>query len=1318
MLGTGQDEEAAAAGAAAGEQVGQRKDVAKHCKHPLDPLSAAGFVLTLNSVKLTEVPLDEEVMLPSVQELYLRDNWLDAVPEELLEKLPGLNKLDLSENRFTTVPNHIFQFPKLEVVNMNRNSIDVFPALASQQCCELQVKCNDLLELVLSRNQLRSIGPEIGMFKSIVSLSLAFNKLSGLPDELGLLTHLRLVLLNSNHLEEFPACLLKLPKIRVIDISHNQLAAVPFELKDRTSLRELRVGNNRLQRIPFVPSLRYLEAGRSSHGEWRFNNISAEGSLSSFMMQMSHSLSELNLAKSNLAVLPDEVGLLTSLKRLYLANNQLKRIPNQMGNMRALEYLDLSNNRLKALPDIFDALPRLQYLFLQYNRLQDLPCGIVNCPKLIGADAIGYLDVRGNPLSRIPARFQRTTTLLAEFLSDLNNDSARSFTRSRVAFLGGPGVGKTALVKKIAGKYQLLFDGMLKHSSATLGIDVEEVRMKTTVKGVEHSVTLSLWDFAGAEAYQDVQQYFLSHHSQYVILFKMEDFEPSRMATVEYWLNCVQAVSPGAAVYIVGSFCKHTTESDAKMVARSVKQLIKHWEPCTQPAIRIVGSGEHCFWKINTSVRSLGIDQLVDKLMQKAVSGSRGIPNSYIYFLKQVLKAKADGKKVMKWKKFKELGATASIPSSKIKRICKWLHDQGFLIYFPDEHYGKYEWVVVNPLWLMKVFSAVITRQFSRNPVKNRLSQRRILKTDKECEEEEISSLGEITGAEAFISEEQLVAVWNIQHFKRGQFKSLVNTLERFRVVTKWKHESPHTIYLVPALLPRKKSSIHGMLTGSKERAQHLEWEHTHYRIYGLPFLVPGIFSGLLVRLRKRFGAMHCWKNGLSFLHDSSALVEISLSPGVEDLNCKIGLYVLVNGSTTSKVGDLVALLHWEIQHLVARTFTPGLWSSMLKKAWICHEDLWIKRKEVITSFVTSGGNDTWTVGSVDGSMRDLVPELYAPPTLGCEDHVTFKKDVTVQEKLGDSKKGEVWKALYQPASEESPLTVSVLFLQIDGRRSHRGTTVKYVDNFVKELLIRSDLEHPNILALHDYYLCPPCFVMEYVELGTLTTAMEDLSEFSWELIVRICKELAEGMRFLHDHEPRVLHGCLTTNAVLLTNLDAAGPGNIVKITDYRIKAEDSWQDVSDYFAIVRELVDSYQEHLFMDSRLFDAGLAQLDKDMEHTSLRTSGGSEESKEVVAERPQSPQPIIACDARAGGERRDIEALQASSDSSISSSSGSVPNLRKKRLRLSMTASGDFDSFSLPPMLQDLLKLSDQEAKAHLPDFDHICNVIYRHTARKH
>lgn len=1314
MAGTAEGDDDAAAPAVLQASVEEERKGEKPCKHNLDALGAAGFVLTLNSVKLTSVPLDDAVMLPSVQELYLRDNWLEAVPEALLVKLPGLNKLDLSENRFTTVPNHIFQFPELEVVNMNRNSIERFPALASEQCCELQVNCTNLLELVLSRNQLHSIGPEIGVFSSIVSLSLAFNKLSELPDELGRLSHLRLILLNSNHLEEFPSCLLELPRIRVIDISHNQLSAVPFELKDCTTLRELRVGSNRLKRIPFVPSLRYLEAGRCSHGEWRFNNLTAQGSLSAFMMQMSNSLSELNLAKANLAVIPDEIGLLTSLKRLYLANNQLKRVPSQMGNMRALEYLDLSNNRLKALPDIFDGLPRLQYLFLQYNRLQDLPCGIVNCPKLIGEDAVGYLDVRGNPLSRIPARFQRTTTLLAEFLSDLNNDSARSFTRSRIAFLGGPGVGKTALVKKIAGKYQLLFDGMLKHSSSTLGIDVEEVRMKTTVKGVEHGVTLSLWDFAGAEAYQDVQQYFLSHHSQYIILFKMEDFEPSSLDTVEYWLNCVQAVSPGAAVYIVGTFCKNATENDAKMVSRCIKQLIKRWEPCTQPAIRIVGSGENYYWKINTSVRSLGIDQLVDMLILKAISGSRGIPNSYIYFLKQVLKAKADGKKVMKWKKFKELGATASIPSSKIKRICKWLHDQGFLVYFPDEHYGKNEWVVVNPLWLMKLFSAVITRQFSRNPVKNRLSQRRVLKTDKEYDEEEVSAQSELTGAEAFISEEQLVAVWNLQHFKRGQFKSLVNTLERFRVVTKWKHESPHTIYLVPALLPRKKSSIHGMLTGSKERAQHLEWEHTHYRIYGLPFLVPGIFSGLLVRLRKRFGAMQCWKNGLSFLYDSCSLVEISLSPGVEDLNCKMGLYVFVNGVTNSKVGDLVALLHWEIQHLVARTFTPGLWSSMLKKTWICHEDLWIKRKEVISSFVNSAGNDTWTVGSVTGNMRDLIPELFSPPTLGCEDHVTFKKDVTLEKKLADTKKGEVWKGVYQPSLEESALTVSVLFLQIDGRRSHRGTIVKYVDGFIKELLVRSDLEHPNILALHDYYLCPPCFVMEYVELGTLAAAMEDLSQFSWELIVRICKELAEGMRFLHDHEPRVLHGCLNAGTVLLTTLDAEQPGNIVKITDYRIKAEDSWQDVSDYFAIVRKLVDSYQEHLFMDSRLFDAGLAHLDEGMHR---RGSCGSHDEYESAAEAAEAADAVLASVARAGGEKKDIEELHGSSQSSLSSSSNSVIRAKNRKLRLSMTASGDLDSFSLPPMLQDLLKLSDQDAKAHLPDFDHVCNVIYRHTARK-
>jgi len=1330
------------------------------CRHS-SAAPSSGFVLTLNSVKLTEVPVDTTVMHPSVRELYLRDNWLDKVPEELLNLLPGLNKLDLSENRFTTVPNHVFQFPALEIFNMNRNCIERFPASASEQCCELEVKCGGFLELVLSRNQLHTIGPEICQFKSLVSLSLAFNKLTVIPPELGELSHLRLLLLNSNHLAEFPACLVELKKIRVIDISHNQIRAIPHALSRVTTLRELRVGNNRLTNVPFVPSLRYLESGRCTLGQLKFNNSGSE-SLSSFMMQLSHSLSELNLAKSALTVLPDEIGLLTGLKRLYLANNQLKRLPVQMGNLRALEYLDLSNNHLKALPDMFEGLARLQYLYLQYNRLQDLPCGIVKCPKLIGPEAAGYFDVRGNPLSRIPVRFQRSTTLLAEFLTDLNNDSAKSFTRSRVAFLGGSGVGKTALVKKIAGKYQLLFDGMLKHSSHTLGIDVEEVRMKTTVKGEEQSVTLSLWDFAGAEAYQDVQQYFLAHHAQYVILFKMEDFEPSRLQAVEYWLNCVQAVAPGAAVYIVGTFCKHATDMDLKTISRQLTHLLKEWEPCTTPAVRIIGSGEHCYWRVNTSVRSLGIDELVDMLLQRAVrSGRRGIPNSYIYFLKQVLKAKADGKKVMKWKKFKELGATASIPSSKIKRICRWLHDQGFLVYFPDEHYGKNEWVVVNPLWLMKVFAAVITRQFSKNPVKNRLSQRRMLK-EKDFDDDEILTQIESAAGDAYISEEQLVAVWNIQHFNRGQFKSLVNTLERFRVVTKWKHESPHTIYLVPALLPRKRSSSHGLLTGSKERAAHLTWDNSHYRMYGLPFYVPGVFSGLLVRLKKRFGVVHCWKNGLSFNHEEQSMVEISLSPGAEDLASKVGLYVLVNGCSKVKVGELVALIHWEIEHLVARSYTPALWSNMLRNTWICHEDLWIKRKEVIASFVSAGGSDTWTVGSVTGNTKDLVPELYAPPTLGCEDHLNFKKEVTVVEKLSESKQGEIWKATYHPTSEESALDVTVLFFKIDGDRQRRGTIVKYVDGFIKDMLVRSDLEHPNVRALHDYYLCPPCFVMEYVECGSLGRAMQDLSSFTWDLIVRICKELAEGMRFLHDHEPRVLHGSLTAESVLLASLDAEKAGAIVKIADYRIKAEGSWQDVSAYFSIVSSLVDAYQEHLFEDAQLFDDGVALLDEEMEvrpHTpssdighlacsseeddleteddddvvdfdnSLRASGhiviDNEPAKAAAAAllageggAAYSPSAKLLRDARAGGEKKLLLAPNSSTGSSCSSTSSfnSVQKNRSKKLRLSMTSIEAIDSFSLPPVLQELLKLSDQENKSRLPDFDHVCNVIYRHTAR--
>jgi Leucine-rich repeat (LRR) protein len=68
--------------------------------------------------------LDQLSTLP-IQELYLRENQLSALPPEVA-KLQNLRQLDLSFNKYTTLPAEIGKLPNLQILNLLENKfVDV-----------------------------------------------------------------------------------------------------------------------------------------------------------------------------------------------------------------------------------------------------------------------------------------------------------------------------------------------------------------------------------------------------------------------------------------------------------------------------------------------------------------------------------------------------------------------------------------------------------------------------------------------------------------------------------------------------------------------------------------------------------------------------------------------------------------------------------------------------------------------------------------------------------------------------------------------------------------------------------------------------------------------------------------------------------------------------------------------------------------------------------------------------------------------------------------------------------------------------------------
>jgi Leucine-rich repeat (LRR) protein len=116
-------------------------------------------------------------------------------------------------------------------------------------------------------------------------------------------------------------------------------------------------------------------------------------------------LENLNLQNNKLELLPETIGKLTALKELYLQNNQLTTLPETIGELAALVRLLLENNQLTTLPESIGKLTALEWLYLQNNQLITLP---ETTGKLT---TLEWLELQNNQLTTLPESIGKLTTL-------------------------------------------------------------------------------------------------------------------------------------------------------------------------------------------------------------------------------------------------------------------------------------------------------------------------------------------------------------------------------------------------------------------------------------------------------------------------------------------------------------------------------------------------------------------------------------------------------------------------------------------------------------------------------------------------------------------------------------------------------------------------------------------------------------------------------------------------------------------------------------------------------------------------------------------
>eukprot|EP00339_Tiarina_fusa_P026457 CAMPEP_0117010676 /NCGR_PEP_ID=MMETSP0472-20121206/9352_1 /TAXON_ID=693140 ORGANISM="Tiarina fusus, Strain LIS" /NCGR_SAMPLE_ID=MMETSP0472 /ASSEMBLY_ACC=CAM_ASM_000603 /LENGTH=568 /DNA_ID=CAMNT_0004713275 /DNA_START=2189 /DNA_END=3895 /DNA_ORIENTATION=+ len=396
-----------------------------------------------------------------------------------------------------------------------------------------------------------------------------------------------------------------------------------------------------------------------------------------------------------------------------------------------------------------------------------------------------------------------------------------------------------------------------------------------------------------------------------------------------------------------------------------------------------------------------------------------------------------------------------------------------------------------------------------------------------------------------------------------------------------WKTE-PTRQYLIPTLLSQNSEGENWSSATDPELFEEMakSAKTNHFRVYGLPHTIPGLFAGLIVNLRKRIpGDMTCWKNTL-IVRSNDAEARLSLEPTLKSLNVSRGIHLYVKSRSMESCSSLVSIIHWEIASLLAFSYECKLWESVQAHSWIHFKGLWIKRVEVLSVFNESE-EDNWEFCGVSGTLQNLLPEMYALPQPSTANITSYTQEITQEKFIQKTAYGKVYKAVWSDTGEN--VFVKKLNINETKKWVSRTRSSFLVDKFYSEVKFLSQLQHRNIVKFLSYYSFPPLLVEEYLPGGPLSSLLTDpkkKKKMSWPLLIRIAHDLALAIQYLHNQSPQIVHGNIDTSNILIVDLDV-NADQVVKLTEVSLIGDNSWWvDTSAYVSIIREFVEVFVEAL------------------------------------------------------------------------------------------------------------------------------------------
>lgn len=318
--------------------------------------SCLGSLVDCSRRGLSEIPRD----LPTwVEILELQHNSIRTISPESLLNLTHLRQLDLSHNQVSTLGASTFQHvPSLKELKITHNKLTEIPDLGA---------LHKLTDLVLTHNDIQSLGSNLSKYPSLRNLDLSFNKITAIP--FGIFTNSSQLLhlsLNSNKLSSIEkGSLDNLTSLETLKLNRNRLVAIPKDLFLKLQrLKHMELNKNRIRAIEGL-SFKGLESLETL--SLRRNNIN---NLSDGAFYYLGKIQTLSLDFNNITVVAKGwLYGLSALRVLNLTSNSITEV-----GMDGWEYckklvqVDLTLNKLQAVTKTtFDKAEALRYLYLGHN---------------------------------------------------------------------------------------------------------------------------------------------------------------------------------------------------------------------------------------------------------------------------------------------------------------------------------------------------------------------------------------------------------------------------------------------------------------------------------------------------------------------------------------------------------------------------------------------------------------------------------------------------------------------------------------------------------------------------------------------------------------------------------------------------------------------------------------------------------------------------------------------------------------------------------------------------------------------------------------